>query len=234
MATIYNLKPKELFEVPKDDDKTECKLCFQPAQPKDGIDLGPLYQYGNPITVENGQEDIEVYSAHYFCLLFAPALETNGEDEEGIKGFMPKDILKEWRRGQRLKCIYCKKSCATVGCVGKSCKKAYHLICGIRNGSHQEFCGSYGSYCSDHRPVQKVYKDQPTLTVMRALRECGICSDKIKPINSCSDEERRQHLWTPCCGKWWVVIFITVLIYFKYLFIYVFFRQIEARWLHYK
>ena len=154
MATIYNLKPKELFEVPKDDDKTECKLCFQPAQPKDGIDLGPLYQYGNPITVENGQEDIEVYSAHYFCLLFAPALETNGEDEEGIKGFMPKDILKEWRRGQRLKCIYCKKSCATVGCVGKSCKKAYHLICGIRNGSHQEFCGSYGSYCSDHRPVQ--------------------------------------------------------------------------------
>ena len=94
MATIYNLKPGELFEVPKDDEKTECKLCFEPAKPKDGIDLGPLYQYGNPITLEDGEVDIEVYSAHYFCLIFAPALEQNGEEEEGIKGFMPKDILK--------------------------------------------------------------------------------------------------------------------------------------------
>ena len=49
------------------------------------------------------------HSAHYFCLLFAPGLEQVGTDEEGIKGFLPNDILKEWRRGSRLKCQYCEK-----------------------------------------------------------------------------------------------------------------------------
>ena len=48
-------------------------------------------------------------SAHYFCLLFAPGLGQGGADEEGIKGFLPNDILKEWRRGARLKCQYCEK-----------------------------------------------------------------------------------------------------------------------------
>ena len=37
MATIYNLQPKQLFEVPKTDAITECKMCLEPAQPKDGI-----------------------------------------------------------------------------------------------------------------------------------------------------------------------------------------------------
>ena len=49
------------------------------------------------------------YSAHYFCLLFASSMEQSGEDEEGIKGFLPNDILKELRRGARLKCHYCEK-----------------------------------------------------------------------------------------------------------------------------
>ena len=110
-------------------------------------------------------------------------------------------FLQEWYRGKRLKCTYCKKGGATIGCVGKPCKKAYHLNCGIRNGSHQEFCNSYASYCSDHRPVQKIYleKDQ---SILNAQRECGVCSDKIKSINSCESDERRQHLWSPCCRKW--------------------------------
>ena len=205
MATIYNLQPGQLFEVPKSDKVTECKMCNEPAIPKDGIDLGPLYQYGNPIIVENGEQDIEVYSAHYYCLLFAPGLETNGEDEEGIKGFMPKDILKEWRRGNKLKCTYCKEKGATVGCVGnfgKSCKKTYHLTCGLRNGSLQQFCGAYASYCSDHRPVQKIYDEKLDETTLEAQRECGICADKIKSISSCKEEERREHLWSPCCRKW--------------------------------
>ena len=36
-------------------------------------------------------------------------MEQSGEDEEGIKGFLPNDILKELRRGARLKCHYCEK-----------------------------------------------------------------------------------------------------------------------------
>lgn len=139
------------------------------------------------------------FSAHYFCLLFAPGLQTNGEDDEGIKGFLPADILKEWRRGQRLKCSFCTKSYATVGCFGKSCKKAYHLPCGIRNGSHQEFCDPFSSYCHEHRPEQKVYKDK---SVANLPRECGMCFDDINPIKKVRPEDRKKSIWTPCCGKW--------------------------------
>ena len=53
--------------------------------------------------------ETEVYCAHYFCLLFSSGLEQNGEDEEEMKGFLAADVLKEWRRGQRLKCFSCTK-----------------------------------------------------------------------------------------------------------------------------
>ena len=36
-------------------------------------------------------------------------MQQSGEDEEGIKGFLPNDILKELRRGARLKCQYCER-----------------------------------------------------------------------------------------------------------------------------
>ena len=98
MASIYKLVPEKLFTVPHDDQVTECKLCWEIAQPKDGIDLGPLYQYGRLVTDDSGRKDenntskteIEVYCAHYFCLLFCSALCQRGEtDEIGIKGFLP-------------------------------------------------------------------------------------------------------------------------------------------------
>lgn len=58
MASIYPIKPGELFEVPKDDKVTQCKMCYHVADPGDGIDLGPLYQYGKPL---EGTQDVEIY-----------------------------------------------------------------------------------------------------------------------------------------------------------------------------
>ena len=198
MASIYSLKPGELFEVPKEDKVTICKMCLAPAQPDEDCDLGPLYQYGNPI---EGETDVEIYSAHYFCLLFAPALNQKGEDEEGIKGFLPPDILKEWRRGGRLRCHYCDKTYATIGCNHKSCKKTYHLYCGMKHGTHQEFCGTYASYCPAHKPQQEIYKSKDK-SVFSAKRECGMCFDDIKPINKVKDVLESKHIWTSCCNKW--------------------------------
>ena len=82
-----------LSEIPVSDRTTLCKLCFLPSDPER---LGALYQYVvNPVD--------EVYCGHFFCLLFSSGLDQNGDDEEEIKGFRTQDILKEWRRGQRLK-----------------------------------------------------------------------------------------------------------------------------------
>lgn len=75
MASIYQLEPSTLFTVPETDTVTECKLCYRPAVPfpdRPDIKLGPLYQYGKPVTVEDGTSDMEIYCAHYFCLLFSP------------------------------------------------------------------------------------------------------------------------------------------------------------------
>ena len=97
MASIYKLEPEKLFTVPQDDQVTECKLCWEIAQPKDGIDLGPLYQYGKIVTdkscladlTSSPKEELEVYCAHYFCLLFCSALCQRGDDDStGIKGFL--------------------------------------------------------------------------------------------------------------------------------------------------
>ena len=98
MASIYKLEPEKLFTVPPDDNVTVCKLCWEIARPKDGVDLGPLYQYGKRVIEETNSSnditspktDIEVYCAHYFCLLFCSALSQRGEDDTiGMKGFLP-------------------------------------------------------------------------------------------------------------------------------------------------
>ena len=74
MATIYNLQPGQLFEVPKSDKVTECKMCNEPAIPKDGIDLGPLYQYGKPIEDSN---DVEIYWYEQHCICYVNAVFEN-------------------------------------------------------------------------------------------------------------------------------------------------------------
>ena len=94
---------------------------------------------------------IEDISAHYFCLLFSSGLGQAGEEGEGIKGFMPVDIRKELRRGSRLKCVFCKKKGATVGCAEPSCKKSYHSTCGARHDCLLQYFGQFRSLCSKHR-----------------------------------------------------------------------------------
>ena len=79
MASIYELRAGQLLTVPETDKTTQCKMCLEVAVPKlvkdqddsPTIRLGDLYEYGNPITdPDTGKEDVEVYCAHYFCLLF--------------------------------------------------------------------------------------------------------------------------------------------------------------------
>ena len=48
-------------------------------------------------------------------------------------------MRRELKRGARLKCVYCKLKGATVGCAKAECKKSYHLPCGMKHGSLQEF-----------------------------------------------------------------------------------------------
>ena len=89
--------------------------------------------------------------AHYLCLLFSSGLHQRGEEDEELRGFLAEDVRAEVRRGNRLKCVYCKRKGATVGCARQQCKKSYHLPCGMRNNSMQQHFDQFKSFCCTHR-----------------------------------------------------------------------------------
>ena len=130
--------------------------------------------------------------AHYLCLLFSSGLHQRGEEDEGLRGFLGEDVRAEVRRGNRLKCVYCKGKGATVGCARSQCKKSYHLPCGMRNSSLQQHFDQFKSFCSTHRPAQKVEH-----SAGRSRGECGICLGEIQDPNPTF-----ALLWAPCCSRW--------------------------------
>jgi len=172
-----------------------CNLCYMSSKPE-GVKLGGMYQFGELV-------------AHHFCLIMASGLAQNGEDEEGILGFLTSDIERELRRGFKLKCYLCKKNNATVGCCVKTCLKSFHLPCCLASGGLCQFFGNFNTYCCDHRPKQRVpecywkrdissskiksFKPGPT----KLVGQCGVCLDRmpLKPGGYSS-------LWTPCCKGW--------------------------------
>jgi len=130
-------------------------------------------------------------TTHYNCLLFSSGLgEPKGGNDEGILGFLTEDILKEFKRGKKLKCSKCKKSGATVGCAVKICKKSYHFPCGSESGMLSQHFGSFECYCAKHHPAQKGPK------VMVGQATCTICYEEVP-----NPKPSYDLLWAPCCKK---------------------------------
>ena len=139
---------------------------------------------------------LEDVTAHYFCLLFASGLTQKGGYEDGIQGFLLDDIRRELRRGKFLKCSYCRKRGAVVGCLVAECSANYHFPCGIENGAYNDFhheSNSYPSHCKKHRP-KNLPKDvsPPKSEVL-----CTICQEMIKP------RSRAKLFLTDCCNSYY-------------------------------
>ena len=133
---------------------------------------------------------LEDITAHYFCLLFSSGLGQRGEDCDGIRGFLASDIRRELRRGARLKCVFCKKKGATVGCAEAACKKSYHLNCGARHDCLMQFFGQFKSLCSRHRARPRARRSAATPTT------CTICQQELGGARG-----KRDHsiLTSGCC-----------------------------------
>ncbi|XP_065209618.1 pineapple eye protein-like [Planococcus citri] len=165
-------------------DSLKCheKCVFCRHNDVDELHYGKMYRYEEIIT-------------HYFCMLFSSNMEQNGEDDQGILGFLPKDIKKEVGRGSKLTCSYCQHSGATIGCNVKQCKKKFHYPCGIQHGSLHLFYGQFKSYCYAHRPSQRIPQDAIKLTEKSI---CVMCQDEVtaKPLPST--------VWAACCRTTWL------------------------------
>nr|XP_014352337.1 PREDICTED: PHD finger protein 6-like isoform X2 [Latimeria chalumnae] len=94
----------------------------------------------------------EGVTAHVNCMLFSSNLATQDpQNQENFVGFRLEDVKAEIRRGRRLKCSYCKKPGASVGCEVPSCRRSYHYPCAVENGAKiVEEGPMYRIYCKDH------------------------------------------------------------------------------------
>ena len=162
----------------KQQKKSLCQLCGKESIPDLDEDHQQLLEFDS-------------LRAHYSCLLFSSGLGQKGEESEELQGFLIEDVKREIKRGNKLKCVYCKKKGATVGCAKQQCKKSYHLPCGMLNNSLNQFFDQFKSYCSSHRPTQRPPKQNKS-----ANDKCSICQDKVM-TRPCP-----KTLLAPCCSSW--------------------------------
>ncbi|XP_042867039.1 uncharacterized protein LOC122249905 isoform X2 [Penaeus japonicus] len=150
----------------------KCSFCGR--EDENEVEFGKLYT-------------VDEVSVHYFCLLFSSGLAQNGEDNEGILGFLADDIVKEIQRGRKLSCCYCLRKGATIGCYNKKCRRTYHYPCGVKQNALCKFSDDFRSYCSQHREYQKGFGAGEEL-------ECPICMEELI-ANS------QKAIWAPCCKR---------------------------------
>uniref|UniRef100_A0A8C0HI49 G2/M-phase specific E3 ubiquitin protein ligase n=1 Tax=Chelonoidis abingdonii TaxID=106734 RepID=A0A8C0HI49_CHEAB len=131
-------------------------------------------------------------TVHYYCLLMSSGIWQRGEEDEGVYGFLIKDIRKEVNRAAKLKCNICKKKGASIGCVAPKCKRSYHFPCGVQRECIFQFMEQFGSYCWEHRPVQKLPSDES-----RGSSQCTICLEFVEHF------PMYNILKSPCCKNAW-------------------------------
>lgn len=149
----------------------KCALCR--SSEVSPLSLGDMYS-ANGVT------------CHHFCLLFSPHMPQNGKDDEGIQGFLMKDIRNELQRSNQVKCHYCSKPGASALCQSLSCSREFHLSCGVRHNALLSFIGRFSVHCEQHLPRQK--------TIPRDItEECSICTEP-------NSTDPTQTICTPCCG----------------------------------
>ncbi|XP_068382492.1 histone-lysine N-methyltransferase SETDB2 isoform X7 [Eschrichtius robustus] len=138
--------PTGVFQVAEKLQKRICALC-----PKD-LECSVLYFAQS-----------ENIAAHENCLLYSSAL-VECEDHDPLnrdRNFDVESVKKEIKRGRKLKCTYCGKTGATVGCDLKSCLKNYHFFCAKSDHAVLQADGSEGTYkvlCQQHADPQNGVK----------------------------------------------------------------------------
>jgi len=131
----------------------------------------------------------DVLSAHEYCLFFSSGLAQNGNEDTDLAGYLFSDIRKEVRRGAKLKCKFCKKVGATIGCCKSSCKISVHLPCGLKNRFQNLFYRSFKSYCEQHRKFQR-----PLRLSKNRVDTCLICFEKFS-------FDKFEHAYCPDCYR---------------------------------
>ncbi|XP_070615721.1 histone-lysine N-methyltransferase SETDB2 [Erythrolamprus reginae] len=109
----------------------------------------------------------ENLAVHQNCLLFSSGfMESEKQNPEDLdKRFDVTSVRKEIRRGRKLRCSYCEKRGATIGCEVGRCHKSYHYSCALRADASMDTDEEQGRYrllCSTHKRSRADDEDYET------------------------------------------------------------------------
>ncbi|XP_064417025.1 uncharacterized protein LOC135357797 isoform X2 [Latimeria chalumnae] len=125
----------------------------------------------------------EGVAAHVNCMHFSSNLSTqDAQNREGFAKFRLVDVKKEITRGTKLRCGYCKKNGATVGCDENSCQRCYHYPCAVKNVL-QIVQGRI--YCKDHTKENGTVKNLKKISAPEAQTSV-ISNMGASPLKHCS------------------------------------------------
>ncbi|XP_062137817.1 histone-lysine N-methyltransferase 2C [Drosophila sulfurigaster albostrigata] len=159
---------------------TKCLLCH--SANNDELLLGKMHsrRHGRVTVHEN-------------CLYLSSNLVQHGsETSDDICCFTLADIKIESQRTQKLKCFYCHKNGANIGCCATKCHRSFHTECGIKNGAQNQYCNTYNSFCSLH---VKKFAQRP-----KDQEECAVCLDTLLKKEQFKFTE---HILGKCCNRGW-------------------------------
>lgn len=127
---------------------------------------------------------------HYFCLLLTTSLQQNGEDDEGLLGFLIKDIKKCVSGLKKNICYICSKPYANIECAQSKCLRKFHTHCGL-NRCLNTFSGKFNSFCGKHHHI-------PSKDGHKKNESCLICYDLMNDFNPVTS------IQPVCCKSGWM------------------------------
>ncbi|VDL60842.1 unnamed protein product [Hymenolepis diminuta] len=122
------------------------------------------------------------YTASGLTQKINPDKKDNITNDRFFFGFEIQDIKEEIRRGRQLRCFYCDKTGACVGCISKKCRATYHLPCLFESKGFVSFDTTFDAFCYRHRPKQDL--SQRLITYEEEAPTCCVCLFSIIPETS--------------------------------------------------
>ncbi|NWV53629.1 G2E3 ligase, partial [Daphoenositta chrysoptera] len=88
--------------------------------------------------------------------------------------FLVEDTRRVIREAAKKSCFVCNKMGASITCSETGCDRTFHLPCAPNGQCVTQYCGTYRSFCWEHRPHQTV-QPRPSHDNI-----CSICLDTVE------------------------------------------------------
>lgn len=104
-------------------------------------------------------------------------LPQRGKDDEGIEGFLIKDIKDYSKIRSKKVCTFCRRKYASVKCSQKNCDRWWHVVCSVDNKCLSIFDEEFNSYCNKHAKIKEKYPKHQNSS------KCQICAEPLGDYN---------------------------------------------------